>query len=171
MLPRKKTKLQQNPFWNWLIFSTEQFWDTLKDLFGQNSWIRDFSKFSVIVWHGQDCDISQIKTEKVGAWPLWFFSIMTHMCNVFFFIFAIPHGEKCVFVDVTLSRAVQIWGDLPSSSSCWTLIVDFFGKIISTHQCFFSLMAWALIFHGQHWGGMGNMRHGENISHPIYSRG
>ena len=54
-----------------------------KDVFGQNSCKKDFSKFSVIVWHGQYCYISQIKTKRVGAWPLWFFSITKHIFDAF----------------------------------------------------------------------------------------
>ena len=35
------------------------------------------------MWLGQTCYITQIKTKRVGAWPLWIFSIVTQIFNVF----------------------------------------------------------------------------------------
>ena len=40
------------------------------------------------MWHGQTCYISQIKTKRVGAGPLWIFSMVAQIFNVFKFIFA-----------------------------------------------------------------------------------
>jgi len=82
----KRKKLQQNQYLCLLklmnIFNNA-FWDTLKDIFGQNSCKKGFLGFSVIVWHGQFCCISQIQTERVGAWLLWLFFIIKHMFKIF----------------------------------------------------------------------------------------
>ena len=49
------------------------------------------------MWHGQTCYISQIKTKRVGAWPLWIFSMVTQIFNVFKFIFAKSSRKKIFF--------------------------------------------------------------------------
>ena len=62
-----------------------------------NSCSKDFWKPSVLVWHGQNCDMSQIRTKRVGAWPLCFFFIVTYIFDVFNFSFA-KYGRKKIFV-------------------------------------------------------------------------
>ena len=49
------------------------------------------------MWHGQTCYISQIKTKRVGAWPLWIFSMVAQIFNVFKFIFAKSSRRKIFF--------------------------------------------------------------------------
>ena len=49
------------------------------------------------MWHGQTCYISQIKTKRVGAWPLWIFSMVAQIFNVFKFIFAKSSRKKIFF--------------------------------------------------------------------------
>ena len=57
---------------------------------------RLLKKPSMLVWHGQNCDRSQIKTKRVGAWPLCFFFIVTYIFDVFNFSFA-PSRRKKIF--------------------------------------------------------------------------
>ena len=49
------------------------------------------------MWHGQTCYITQIKTKRVGAWPLWIFSMVAQIFNVFKFIFAKSSRRKIFF--------------------------------------------------------------------------
>ena len=63
-------------------------------MFDQKSCKMDFSKFIVLVWHGQDC---KKKTKWLGAWLLWFFTIIAHLFNVFNFIFAKSSWRKICF--------------------------------------------------------------------------
>ena len=51
----------------------------------------------MLVWHGQTCYISQIKTKRVGAWPLWIFSMVAQIFNVSKFIFAKSSRRKIFF--------------------------------------------------------------------------
>ena len=101
MHKRKRTKPQQNTcicILKLINIFNKALWDTNKDVFGQNSCKKDFSKFSVIVWHGQYCCISQIKTKRVGAWPLWFFSITKHIFDVFNLNSSKSSREKIFFL-------------------------------------------------------------------------
>ena len=128
----KRKKLQQNQYLCLLklknIFNNA-FWDTLKDIFGQNSCKKGFLGFSVIVWHGQFCCISQIQTKRVGAWPLWFFFIMKHIFEVSNFNCTNLQEKNVFFVDVTLSRSVQIWGVFPFCILYWIRNNAFVAKI------------------------------------------
>ena len=54
-------------------------------------------KPSMLVWHGQNCDRSQIKTKRVGAWPLCFFLMVTYIFDVFNFSFAKSWRKKIFF--------------------------------------------------------------------------
>ena len=57
---------------------------------------KDFWNPSVLVWHGQNCDRSQIGTKRVGAWPLCFFFMVTYIFDVFNFSFA-KYGRKKIW--------------------------------------------------------------------------
>ena len=58
---------------------------------------RLLKKPSMLVWHGQNCDRSQIKTKRVGAWPLCFFFMVTYIFDVFNFSFAKSWRKKIFF--------------------------------------------------------------------------
>ena len=45
-----------------------------KQILNKNSYTKDFWKPSVLVWHSQNCNMSQIRTKRMGAWPLFFSS-------------------------------------------------------------------------------------------------
>ena len=49
------------------------------------------------MWHGQNCDSSQMRTKRVGAWPLCFFFIVPYIFDVFNFSFAKSRRNK-IFV-------------------------------------------------------------------------
>ena len=80
-----------------IYISNKYFWDTLKNFLNKNSCSKDFWKPSVLVWHGQNCDSSQMRTKRVGAWPLCFFFIVTYIFDVFKFSFAKSRRNK-IFV-------------------------------------------------------------------------
>ena len=64
----------------------------------QNTSSKDFWKPSVLVWHGLNTNVSQIKKKKVGAWPLCFFLIVAYMIYVFHFSFDISLRKKIFFL-------------------------------------------------------------------------
>ena len=64
----------------------------------QNTSSKDFWKPSVLVWHGQNTNVSQIKKKKVGAWPLWFFLIVAYIIYVSNFSFDISLRKKILFL-------------------------------------------------------------------------
>ena len=93
------------------------------------------------MWHGQTCYITQIKTKRVGAWPLWIFSMVAQIFNVFKFIFAKSSRRKIFFcwghtntLGTFLRRSPQVedglsqisnfdkswWLDCRCSYSTWT---------------------------------------------------
>ena len=105
-----------HPEMDW-YFQKTFFWGTWEDLFGQNYYFKIvFSKFSVIVWQGQFCCISQIQTKRVGAWLLWFFFIMKHIFKVFSFNFTKSSRKEIFFC---WCHTITLGTDLRSFPLVW----------------------------------------------------
>ena len=83
--------------WTPSIYPTKYCWDNPKTFLNKNSCAKDFCKPSVLVWHGQNCNVSQIRTKRVGAWPLWFFLILIYIFEVYHFSFAKSGRTKIYF--------------------------------------------------------------------------
>ena len=91
---------QNQSSFNWKFFHIflKKNWDTIYYFLNQNTSWKDFWKPSVLVWHGQNTNVSQIKKKKVGAWPLCFFLIVAYMIYVFHFSFDISLRKKIFFL-------------------------------------------------------------------------
>ena len=100
--------------WNSSIYPKNSVEALSKQILNKNSYTKDFWKPSVLVWHGQNCNMSQIRTKRMGAWPLFFLFSCWHIYLIFL-ISVLPNleGKKYIFGDVTLTRTVPIWGVLP----------------------------------------------------------
>ena len=83
--------------WNSSIYPKNCVKALSKQLLNKNSYTKDFWKPSVLVWHGQNCNMSQIRTKRMGAWPLCFFLMLTYIFDVFNFSFAESGRKKIQF--------------------------------------------------------------------------
>ena len=91
---------QNQSSFNWKFFHIffKKNWDTIYYFLNQNTSWKYFWKPSVLVWHGQNTNVSQIKKKKVGAWPLWFFLIVAYIIYVSNFSFDISLRKKIFFL-------------------------------------------------------------------------
>ena len=96
----------------------------------QNTSSKDFWKPSVLVWHGLNTNVSQIKKKKVGAWPLCFFLIVAYMIYVFHFSFDISLRKKIFFLwchtnthGIDLRRTPQKWNGKKTAPGSMSSVV------------------------------------------------
>ena len=96
----------------------------------QNTSSKDFWKPSVLVWHGLNTNVSQIKKKKVGAWPLCFFLIVAYIIYVFHFSFDISLRKKIFFLwchtnthGIDLRRTPQKWNGKKTAPGSMSSVV------------------------------------------------